>query len=418
MILEAAHLLKTSCNLTVRVFDGMDETLFRKGLEILFEDKLGYPRFSGDNALVEGFTKNGYDAGLARERIAVGCSWMSLPGREYTLNDLVKINMAKVFEVSLKELFEKGSPSISALKDNFHKHLARAVKCTAAGIDFHLDNQFKNEPELLLNLLSHGPLEKGRDVSHGGAEFYNMCIDGAGLAVAADSFAAIEQRIEKEKKISWKELKDALDSNFSNDGGVRVRNILRQSEKFGQGNSIGDRYAKDIAGLFTRLVKSEPISAGRILIPGFFSWADTVRFGKSVGATPNGRMAETPISHGANPNPGFRKDGALTALVKAVADIQPGYGNTAPLQLEIDMGAASNDMKSIDIVEKLLKTHFRLGGSLVNINIIDAEKLRDAHKHPEKYPDLTVRVTGFSAYFASLSREFRQLVVDRIVGAA
>ncbi|MBL3955783.1 pyruvate formate lyase family protein, partial [Bacteroides thetaiotaomicron] len=76
-----------------------------------------------------------------------------------------------------------------------------------------------NEPELLLNLLSHGPLEKGKDVSDGGAEYYNLAIDGAGLATVADSFAALEQRIELENKLSWNTLTEYLRNNFSGDGG-------------------------------------------------------------------------------------------------------------------------------------------------------------------------------------------------------
>ncbi len=79
----------------------------RRGLEILFEDRLAYPRFSGDKALVSGFMKNGYSAELARRRIALGVqSGCPLPGLEYTMNDLVKINMAKVFEVAFQEYQE------------------------------------------------------------------------------------------------------------------------------------------------------------------------------------------------------------------------------------------------------------------------------------------------------------------------
>ena len=80
IILEAAAKLKTSCNLTIRVHDGMDRNLFRRGVEILLANGFGYPRFSGDKALVEGFIKNGYSPELARRRIATGCNWMSLPG--------------------------------------------------------------------------------------------------------------------------------------------------------------------------------------------------------------------------------------------------------------------------------------------------------------------------------------------------
>jgi formate C-acetyltransferase len=153
------------------------------------------------------------------------------------------------------------------------------------------------------------------------------------------------------------------------------------------------------------------------MIPGLFSWANTIGFGKGVGATPNGRRAGDPISHGSNPDPGFRKDGAPTAMAVAIAAVQPGYGNTAPMQIELDP-ALSKDEGGVDDVADLIKTHFELGGTQINMNIMDAAKVLEAHEDPSKYPDLVVRVTGFSAYFASLSPEFRQLVVDRIIQEA
>ena len=112
--------------------------------------------------------RNGFSAELARRRIAVGCNWMSLPGLEYTMNDLVKVNMAKVFEVAYDELQASGAaPSTELLWRGFERHLGIAVHTAAEGIRHHLKYQKYNEPELLLNLLSHGPLEKGRDASAG-----------------------------------------------------------------------------------------------------------------------------------------------------------------------------------------------------------------------------------------------------------
>lgn len=122
LILEAAHRLKSTANLTIRVFDGMDERLFLRGLEILFEDRLGYPRFSGDKALVEGFMRNGYSVELARQRIALGCNWMSLPGMEYSMSDLIKINMAKVFEVAFTEYQGESTEELYA---HFAAHMKR-----------------------------------------------------------------------------------------------------------------------------------------------------------------------------------------------------------------------------------------------------------------------------------------------------
>ncbi len=413
LILEAAHALKSSANLTIRVHDGMDEGLFDRGLEILFEDKKAYPRFSGDKALVSGFMKNNYSAELARERIAVGCNWMSLPGTEYTLNDLVKVNIAKVFEVAFHEYQENEDHKVTkGLFELFEKHLTLAVDCLKEGIDFHFKHQYKNAPELMLNLVCHGPIEKGLDASHGGVDYYNIAIDGAGLATTADSFAAIEQWVEKEKMITWEECQTAVRNNFS--GSEKIRSMLASTDMYGHGNSMADKWALRISKMFTDLVANERTPDGYLTIPGLFSWANTVPFGKGVGATPNGRYSGEPISHGANPHPGFRKDGAFTAMAKAIAAVQPGYGNTAPFQLELNPTMVDTD-DAIKNVGAVIKGHFDLGGTLVNVNIMDAEKIREANKNPEKYPDLIVRVTGFSAYFVTLSPEFRQLVVDRIV---
>ena len=409
IILEAAAKLKSSCNLTIRVWDGMDRRLYRRGVEILLANRLGYPRFSGDRALVAGFMRNGYSAELARSRIAVGCNWMSLPGLEYTLNDVVKINVAKVFEVAFAE-----SDSLAELEANYRRHFRAAVAVTAQGIDFHLDHQYLNEPELLLNLLSHGPIEKGKDVSHGGATYYNMAIDGAGLAVVADSFGALEERVETEKALTFAQVKAAVASNFAGEDVERIRRLLDASGRYGHGGTAADRWAVRLTGILDDEIAGHTTPHGFKLIPGWFTWADTIRFGKAVGATPNGRKAGEPISHGANPLPGFRKDGALTAMARAVASVQPGYGNTAPGQLEVDLGLA-DDPGAVDKVMALLDGHFALGGTLVNINVVDAEKIRAAHKDPSKYPDLVVRVTGFTAYFNSLSPAFRELVVKRLV---
>ncbi len=415
LILQAARELKSSCNITIRVHDGLPERLFDEGVRCLVEERQSFPRFSGDEALCRGFVKNGYSIELARKRIALGCNWMSLPGLEYCMNDLVKVNFAKVFEVAWKET---GYDSTEMLYQHFLTHLQSAVNVTGQGIAFHLEHQWENEPELLLNLLSYGPMERGLDASHGGAKYYNIAIDGAALGTVADALTALEQRTEREKILTFNEIFQATEANFGDDPRLQV--LLKGSEKYG-GSERGDFWARRIVEDFSGMVRAEAENISFVkpivLIPGLFSWADTVRLGKSVGALPNGRNAGEPISHGANPSVGFRKDGAVTALVKAVAEVQPGYGNTAPLQLEIDFGNLDNS-HAVECLKMLIQTHFELGGTLMNINIVDEQKILAASRDPDAYPDLIVRVTGFTAYFANLSPDFRKLVLDRIVRQA
>lgn len=414
LILEAADAVNIACNLTIRVHEKSDPVFLRKAVGYLFSNRNGWPRFSGDAALVKGFMRCGFPREEAIRRISSGCHWMSIPGKEYTLNDIVKINTAKVFEVAWREMLSGGEPGLERLHALFLAHLRRAVEATADGIRFHLDHQDQNEPELILNLLSHGPVEKGCDVTRG-ATYFNLCMDGAALATVADSFAAVEQRIVREKRLSFEKLDRFLQSDFAGVEGEYIRQMLQHSERYCGGNSLGDAWAVRISREYSELVRDQNRRyPGLNFIPGWFSWSNTLFFGSRVGATPNGRRAGTAISHGANPHPGFRRDGAVTAMCNSIAAIQPGYGNTAPVQLELDPGTGDSE-EALDKLVAMVRTLLLSGNTLLNINVIDSEKVLAAHENPALYPDLVVRVTGFTAYFSMLSKEFRQLVVDRII---
>ena len=416
LVLEAAHRLKIPANVGVCAGEGVDPGLLRRGVEILFADKTGIPKFLGINQTTQGFMRNGYPAEIARQRAYAGCHWSALPGREYTMNDCVKINFVAVFDYALHEMMAGAgvTPSVPALWERFCHHLGRAVDVTAEALDFHMAHMHEVFPELVLDLCCYGPLEKGLDASHGGVEFYNLCVDGAGLATVADSFAALEQRVDKEQRLTWPQLMAYLENDWAGPDGERARLMMRNIDRYGHGGGRADDWAVQVAAAFTGMVKAKPTPAGFNMIPGLFSWANTIPMGKDVGATPNGRHACAPISHGANPDPGFRKDGAPTAMAVAIASVQPGYGNTAPLQMELDP-MITRDEEGVDNIAGLIRAHFDLGGTQINMNIMDSARVLEAHEDPSKYPDLVVRVTGFSAYFASLSPAFRQLVVDRII---
>lgn len=420
LILDAAHWLDASANLTIRIHDKTDPEYFEYAIGYLFRDRKGWPRFSGYNGLMH-YEKNLAELGYSQEearriannRIAVGCNWMAVPGLEYCMNDCVKINTAKVFEVAYHEMMKGDCYSIELLWDLFQKHLKEAVRITAEGILFHLKYQHLVMPELMLNPLMEGCMEKGENITQC-ARIFTIGVDGVGLGTVADSFAAMEQRIVKEKRVTWEELYEAIENDFEKN--ERLRFMLAASERY-CGGGRGDTWAKKISDLYVSEIKGYPMPEGKSIVPGWFSWSDTIMFGRQVGATPNGRFAGTPVTHGANPTPGFRKDGAATAMAAGIARIQPNYGNTAPLQIELDP-RLSEEEGGIQRVMQLVKTHIDMGGTLVNINVLDKKTLLEAHENPASHPDLVVRVTGFTAYFAALSPEFRQLVVDRFVEGA
>jgi len=439
LVLEAADLLKIPANIGVAVGKDIEPKLLRRGVEMMFANRSGIPKFLGIDNTVEGFTKNGYPAALARQRAYSGCHWSALPGREYTVNDLVKVHLGVIFDIAFHEMMadsdsrpdseqglpnrRRNRPTMAHLWSLFEHHLARAVGVVARGLDFHMQHMHKVFPELVLDLLCHGPIEKGRDATDGGLEYYNLGVDAAALGTVADSFAALEQRIEIEERMSWGEIAGHLDSDWAGSEGEKARVMMASCAHYGSDDSLADRYAQRISRLFTRIVKEKPTPDGFNLIPGIFSWALVVAMGKELPATPNGRFAGEPISQGANPQ-AYPRQAAVhvgpTSMATAIAAVQPGYGNTAPMQIDLDPGLAvseepAGNEEGVEIIESLIKTHFDLGGTQINMNVIDTTRILEAHKDPGSYPDLVVRVTGFSAYFGTLSEELRQYVVDRIV---
>jgi formate C-acetyltransferase len=416
-VLEAVHRLKTPANIGVRVGPNIDPGLLRRGVEILLEDRMGFPKFIGDEPVINGWVRNGYSIEDSRTRVYSGCHWLAIPGREYGLMDIIKIDFAKAFDTTFWEMIDgPGERSVDILWDMFKHNLEKAVSVTAEGIDIHFRHMYKVFPELFLDFFCYGPLENGLDASNGGVEFYHIGVDGASLANVADSFAAIRQRVEEEKRLNWDDLADHLRDNWSGADGERTRLMMRNIQRFGSGGANADEWAARITDEFSRMVKERPTPDGYKMVPGLFSWAKVVPFGKRLGATPDGRRAGEPLSHGPNPSPGFNsgRGGSPTQMVTAVAAIQPGYGNTAPLQIDIDPSLGDSE-ESIEKVEALIRSHFEMGGTMVNINVLNRELLEEANKNPEDHPDLIVRVTGFSAYFSSLSPELRQYVVDRII---
>ena len=414
LILDACDEINISANITVRYHKNCDPKFFEKAVFYLLKNKNGWPRFCSDENLSKGYMRNkGVTKEVARNRIAVGCNWMCVPGIEFPMNDTVKINIAKVFEHAMSDMKKERNRSTSRLFKLFEMHLREAIAVTADGINLHIEHQADVTPELIMNLMMKNTIESGEDISRC-AELYTIGIDGIGLAVVADSFGALQKRVEEQKNATWDEVYDALENNFEGVAAERVGVVLRSAPKYCGGNTVSDEWAAKIRDCFVETMRAQPMPKGRQLIPGWFSWARTIEYGATVGATPNGRKSGEPVSHGANPNRGFRLDGAPTAQSTGIANVQCGYGNTAPLQIELDPLIANSE-DACECIAALIKGHFELGGTLININVLDTEKLMQANTNPELYPDLVVRVTGFTAYFVSLSPDFRQLVIDRFL---
>ena len=413
LILEASHVLAIPSNLNVRVFEGSDDKLLRRALEHIMECGTG-PAFSLSKGIEEGFVKQGHPQELARMRAKVGCNWVALPGIEYPLQDVTRLNMAWPLHYALEEVMVEDEPNLEKLWERFSHHLAVAVQCLKDGYDWHYEVVSRNTPELVLNLFCHGPIERGLNSAQGGVDIINLNIDGIALATVADSFAAIEQRVVSEGKLTWEQMHRAVKNNYADAENIRL--MLNSIPRYGDPESLALEWALKIRDKFVSLCIDTPTPKHQLkVIPGMFSHGDVYMYGEVLPATPNGRFAGEPIAHSNDPDPGFAT-GVMSfspsLKANAVAMTQPGWGNSSPLHLDIDTQMVEG-AGGIDALVALIHTHNQMGGTLINLNCITPEQIQKAHENPEAYPDLVVRVTGYSAFFHSLSREYRQQVVDR-----
>lgn len=415
IILDAMHHLKIPVNLALRVSPLIDNQLLKRSIKYAVEDGYGVA-YSLEKGISEGFAKNGYPVELGRQRIKTGCNWVAIPGREYPLQDVTRLNMAMALHYAIEDIKSDEEPNLDTLWNRFTHHIDIMINSIKIGYDKHYEVIQYNTPEIVLNLFMHGPIERGLNCSNGGVDIMNLNIDGIALATVADSFAAIEQRIIKEKRISWARLFELLKTNY--EGCESERLMMKNIKRFGDPDSLAKFWAMKIKNYFVKQCKATPTPKHNLMIiPGLFSHGDVYMYGDLTPATPNGRKAGELISHSSEPDPGFAMglNGFSPSLkANAVALVQPGYGNSAPLHLDIDASMIDGE-DGINAIVALIHTHEQMGGTLINLNCISKEKLLKAHEDPSLFPDLIVRVTGYSALFASLSRKYRQQIVDRLL---
>ncbi len=414
LILEAMHLLHIPANIALRVHDRLDPELMQRSLEYIMEDGSGVS-YSLNIGTEKGFARLGYPEQLGRMRKKVGCNWTAIPGREYALQDCTRANLAFAFWYALQDL-RGGERTLERLFERFAHHTKVIIDSIREGYDLHYEHKATNRPELVLNLFMHGCVERGLDCSQGGVDILDLNIDGIGLTTAADSFAAIETRIVNEQRISWDELFHLLDTNWRNAEPLRL--MMKNIDRFGSPRSPAEKWAVRIRDCFVGICRQCGTPKHHLPItPGMFSHGEVALYGRRLPATPNGRFDFDPICHSNEPDPGFaRSYNTFSPSLKATAVslVQPGYGNSSPLHLDVDASMLNHE-GGIEALTALIHTHNHMGGTLINLNCLSKETLLEAHADPASHPDLVVRVTGYSAFFASLSKEYRQQIVDRFL---
>ncbi|MDR1667231.1 MAG: hypothetical protein LBS03_06025, partial [Bacteroidales bacterium] len=269
-------------------------------------------------------------------------------------------------------------------------------------------------PEMVTSLCMKDTVEKGLDITAvGGARNAWTSVNVLGVPNVVDSLYAIKKVIFEEKKYTLNGLKKALSCNWQNDEIFR-RTMLKQ-EKFGNDLDGADAIYVRVAEHILKIFENKRNIKGFNFRPSLFQYMGHTYAGPMLGATPDGRLAEEPVAHGCNPMHGRNTEG-VTATAKSLLKVPFRKYQGGSLQIELQPRFFDGQERKGDYIKKFSKAYMKNGGIQINFNVIDLEKLKQAVDDPQNpdYADIVVKVTGYSAHFVVMDREFQKEFVARV----
>ena len=375
----------------------------------------------GDDAVIAALQRSGKVAiEDARHWTAGGCMEVSPQGCNCDLLFSFAHNVSRTFELVLNGgcLLQNGEQAIDhpktladyssfdELYEAFETELARELGILASRLDIYLEEYARYRPSFLLSSMTHDCLERGRNISDGGARYTNYGGSGVGLPNVGDSLYAIRRAVFEEQRVSGAELLDALRADFK--GYEPLRAYLHSLPKYGSGDETVDAMTDRVFCTFSDLLASHTTPHGGTIVPIILGFVWVVSFGEQVGATPDGRHAGRPLAHGLSPQSGSALKGITGAIRSATSLSLEKAGGGGSMMWDLDPSWASPQ-----VVKPLLTTFVDCGGHIFQGNVTDVAKLEKARRQPDDYRDLVVRVGGYSARFTTLSEATQEEIIRR-----
>jgi len=333
--------------------------------------------------------------------------------------------MAQRTRISLPDLYrafrgrgvgvKSGDPrffkSIDDLLEAYRKQVAWAVERMVAAMHYAGMAHAELKPTPFISSTIDDCVAQGRDVTWGGARYNFTGPQAVGLADVADSLAAVKTLVFDRHKVSMGSLIEAMGKNF--EGAEPLRHtLINKAPKYGNDDEIADTMAKEAAAIYCREVQKHTNFRGGRFRPGIYSLSAHLVFGIFTGATPDGRRMGEPLCSGVSPSSGRETKGP-TAIMKSAAKIDNSLiTNGCVLTMAMNPDLVSGD-ENLEKFAQLNRSYFDLGGLHVQYNIVSADTLREAQRHPEKYRGLVVRVAGYNGLFTQLDRATQNDIIAR-----
>lgn len=424
--LEAAQRVQSPHpTLSIRWHENLDPRFALRGMEIC-RLGVGYPAWFNDRSAIEFMLANGASLQEARNYGVAGCV-LTVPQHKCAVTWPTVVSMAKILEITMnngvdpvngiQQGLKLGSlPDFETFEDLFNafkKQLDYFLSITSDYLSHVRCHRSEQCPDLFLSALVDGCIKKGKNVMADGAEYqqFSMYLIPVGPIDACDSLTAIKKCVYEDKSIGKQELLELLAANF--EGHPEKRQLLLDAPKYGNDDDYADEMAIRFHSFLVDEMKHIQGPYGTTFLSAPHSIAFHGAAGRKCGALPSGRLAGVALADGAvSPAQGSDVKGPAAVIRSAgKIDHTPIFGTLFNMKFLPSTLATTSDLQK---VLALIRTYFVEGnGRHIQFNVVDRAKLIDAQQHPENYPNLVVRIAGYSALWVELDSKIQNEIIAR-----
>jgi formate C-acetyltransferase len=406
-------------NFGVRVSPDCPEELMRSAVEYDRDGVLMH--FFNDDAIIRSLVQAGHTIEDARDYGVVGCLEPNAQGKTFGSTFAVQFSGIKCVELALlngiDNIFgypsgiESGDPAgfknFEDLWNAYDKQMRHFINQMVRGMDV-LDRAIaETVPSPFASAMVDGCLDKGMDLTRGGAVYNSTGVQLMGFANVVDSLYAVKKTVFEDKRFTMADLTKWLSQDWQDAEDKRTY-FLNRVPKYGNDNDDVDALASRVIDHYCDVLSQYRNFRGGVFWPGIFSVGFHITMGAFTGATPDGRFAGDVLGNGITPTTGNAVSGP-TAIMNSVVKLPVArVFNGSNLNMRFQGKKISTEN-----LTTLINTYFRCGGTQVQFNMVDSAILREAQRHPEKHRDLFVRVSGYSAEFTGLSDIAQDEIISR-----
>ena len=411
--------------MSVRYFNGLNEDLIQEGLKMI-QAGMATPAFFNDELVVPMvMEKTGCTIEEARNWGIHGCVQPGVAGCSDGRPTVGYVNTLKCLELTMNNgvdpvTGEQLGPKTGELETL--DTLEKLQNALYTQIDYFMDLMIRGfnivgalhasrQPVAFNSLLMNDCIEKGKALQCGGARYSESGAFLVSVGNTADAVAAIDTIVNKEKRLTAKELLDVLACNFEGKEDIRQM-LLKKAPKYGNDNEYVDAIAAGLVRHYAENLTKYRDSRGGRYVEVVESQSMNVSQGKCILASADGRFAHDPVNDNCSPVMGRDVSGP-TACINSVAHLDQKNAKDGCLyNIRFDPRSIQGE-KGRQVLESIVKTYFKNMGEHIQINVVDDATLRAAQKEPENYRNLLVRVAGYLAYFVELDTDVQEALIAR-----